>query len=171
MKRGEISDFREPFVICANSGCYYFAICVLCLFLFLWSLGFMIASRRFDVILFIVLAVSGAGALLFRWLGYRQPDSQERLLVISDRGIGLPEYGMAKAVFISWERFSSAEALLRNHQSSPQLVLTYRDPATCTLKSVERSLVQSRYEPDEVIEIIEQYRDHYWEMRKERPMP
>ena len=92
------------------------------------------------------------------------------LLVISDSGISLPERGMAKAAYISWEHFSSATERSGVHQY-PALVIEYRDPSSFKLRTVERSLEKSRCSADEIIETIEQYRDQYWTARKKGPTP
>ena len=165
MKSKESPDLEKPFVVYTNPGCFYDALCTMCLCFFIGTIFFMILFRQLGVFLIIAL-VSGAGIPLFRWLGARQQNSQERLLVVSDEGISLPPYGMAKAVYIPWERFSSATARRGVHQDFPPLVLEYQDPSTRKLRTVDRSLAKSRYEAEEVIEIIEQYRERYWETRK-----
>ena len=169
MKDKESPDLGKPFIIYAYPGSFFFVLGMLCVCVCICSVFFMILFRQLGGYLIAAL-VSAAGALLFRWLGNRQPESREKLIEISARGISLPERGMAKAAHIPWERFSSATERSGVHQY-PALVIEYRDPASFKLRTVERSLEKCRCSAGEIIEIIERYRDQYWATRKKGPTP
>ena len=162
-----IQPEKGPFLIYKNAGCVFYFLCILslCFALPMIGLSFSLKEKGSFPLLAII---SSAVVVLFGWLGRRQRDSGELLCVISDRGIEMKEDLLRGRWFIGWEYLASAE--IRNtSRHTPYLELKCFDPSRPgEQKRFSSDFVNTRYNPEEVLEVIEAYRDFYWEKRKSK---